>query len=244
MNDKKLIVNGRLNPSLTDEELLSLEGESLKEATWYMMVSIRSGDHPFRNDVHPINPRIYRMCYERTDVPSYIYEELHIDTLAKLQTLLDARKNLKSQYTREMWLIEHKQGRDIYNSQKELNFSGRFNLTVEQLCGFISARGSWNDFQVGDVIRAVRKLDEKAPRYQYGVNNPNTGFKGHQWQIEGDYIFLVSPYLGDDKAKEAWAIFFSTFEVMFEGAKADSIQSKKINNGVTDCGFEFYAWWD
>ena len=245
METKQLIVNGSLNPSMTSEELLQLEGEDLIQAAWYIQVSITRGYSLFYPEVMYLHAEIYAKICEEVKIPCYTHADLHTNTKEKLDVLLKAKEAIKIRYMVDLEFKEAHQGRELYRLQKELNFKGRFDLTPFQLMGYISARGNWNCFETVPVKRAIRKLELSVPVRDFGINNPNTGMREHQWSIENDYIYLKSPYLSQREGEsDKWAIFFSTFEVSMEGAKADSIQSSKTTNGASITGFEFYAWWD
>jgi hypothetical protein len=135
-------------------------------------------------------------------------------------------------------------GQQIYKARTDLGFGGFLEMDINRLKGFIQAGGSWNEFNVTLVNSALSTQDARAPRMDYGVNNPNTGYKMHTWKVTGEYITMFFKY-ADEKTKDRIIEFFDqVFKPQAEIAKADSVRFEIIDYPNNHYSVELIMWWD
>lgn len=238
INGKELIVNGCLNKTLTLTELLGFDFEAKRTAVHYLQVGGEYRHH---------HPEIDADIFEPLK-PLYDYKQLHAFTEVELNLALkDVYDRVQLHLKKMLALSEvyhYRLGRDIHEAAKKLKFRGEFELTKAQLKGFVSAIGNWNDFHTERVKQVIDKLHETAPRMNYGVNNPNTGYIKHKWSIQnGEYICLYYEYCYEAEIMEInkW---FKSVQGLKETCKADSFRLQVDEIDKNGFSARLVMWWD
>ena len=170
-------------------------------------------------------------------------EEADLDSLfTEIRGLFDAhQKRLESLSEQKRYVM----GQNFWHTQKECGMGGMIETDFSRAQGYISAIGSWNDFNVSSVNHAIRMIEAKAPRQDYGPNNPNTGRKIHKWKVtpNGAYVVLAYDFI-DRKTRESIEEFLPTWKSIGKGAKADHAWIEFGTHGNGYYGVELYWWWD
>ena len=137
-------------------------------------------------------------------------------------------------------------GQKIHKAQKELGFGGMITLDKDRMKGYISAGGNWNDFDSLEVSYAIGKLDTLAPRKDYGPNNPNTGYKEHEWKsvISTEYVIMEYDFICEKQLNRIKEFYKTHWEPVGKSIKADSIRHEVTEHGDNYFGIELIWWWD
>lgn len=231
------IINGSVNPRLTFEEFQTLPFDTKRRVVWGLMVSMEF-PHCF--------PEVDRKCF----VP---YEKKWEHSSITPETADDLFKGVKEAYAKhnarmvnETSALHFRLGEQIWEAQKTLGFGGWLNLSKHRLAGYINSCGSWNDFKHNEVILACFAMDARAPRKDYGPNNPNTGQSMHKWKtVHGcEYIVMEFEFVDQKEVDRILHFFRTEWEPRGKGAKADSIRHEVVDHGHGYYGVELIWWWD
>lgn len=233
------IINGSVNPNLTQELFNELPFDTKRGVIWNIMVSMG-----FAHCFPGVDPRCYEKLEEKFEYSS-ITEENANDLFATMRERYKAQHNRMLGKTKDLY---YELGKKIHAAQKELGFGGYVQLDAYRLKGYISAGGSWNDFNSSNVGAAVSRMDSLAPRRDYGVNNVNSGHPMHQWKVvhSCEYVILSYEFI-DNKDLERVKTFYSEhWESKGKNIKADSVRIdiQKLDDSGTYYTVELIWWWD
>jgi hypothetical protein len=231
------IINGSTNPRLTREIFETLPFETKRGVVWNIMVSMEFA-HCF--------PGVDHRCFEKPE-EKYDYSSITEENANELFT--EMREKFTKQHNKMLAKthdLQYELGKKIYAAQSELGFGGYINLDAWRLKGYISAGGSWNDFNCNSVGAAITRMENLAPRRDYGVNNPNTDATMHKWKSvhRCEYVILEYEFI-DGKDVERIKTFYSEhWEPKGRSIKADSvrIEVEELGNGYYSV--ELIWWWD
>lgn len=171
--EKHLIVNGSINPSISDEELIEHFGqEEWLTVAHYTQVEM--------NVYHKVESK-------------YKYEELKTDTRARMLELRKTLRNLEAEKRQELDDKDFKEGAAIYNFLGSTRCVGAHQLhfSPSQAKGYISQSSSWNNFNPDKMIDVINEIEGLNFRCDYGINNPNSGREVFSWRSYRDYWILV-----------------------------------------------------
>ena len=216
--NKKMIVNGSLNKTITEYEFLNnFSLEEQKQGLWYKSVGVG--------------------CF----IPYVKIQEINtkegiMNAFDKLEYQEEIRKREESQK-------EYFQGQKIRQAQKELSFGGSLRLSYYQILGYVSQIGNWNDFDIYKVIPLIDRIQKEVPKMDYGVNNPNTGNDLHQWEtVGGAYINVCFDSI-NEKDKERVVRYFNDHDFKFSSrASSARIEVNNLPNNRYEVKYIF--WWD
>lgn len=237
VNGKDLICNGSINKTLTLEELLQFDIEHKHTAIRYLGTA---GE--YAHSFEEIDGNVFTALpplYEYQQIQEFNNEQAN-EALTIVYNRLNEHHELMKQKSHALHI---ELGKKIHGAQSELKFTGEFNLTFGQALGFVSAAGNWNDFKVSKVHHLLKKLHDRAPRVNFGVNNPNTGRIWHTWSIKSDYILMNFGYT-DERGVKILEEWFKTVKYLQNLANVDSF---KLNiESYENDGFEvsLVMWWD
>jgi hypothetical protein len=233
------IINGSVNPNLTQELFNELPFETKKSVIWNIMVSMGFA-HSF--------PGVDHRCYEKPSEEfeySSITEENANDLFSSMREKYKAHHNQMSVRTKELY---YDMGHRIHAAQKELGFGGYVKLDAYRLKGYISAGGSWNDFNSSNVGAAVSRMDSLAPRRDYGVNNVNSGHPMHNWKtvISCEYVILSYEFIDKKDLERVKTFYAEQWEPKGKNIKADSVRIdiQQLDDNGTYYTVELIWWWD
>lgn len=231
------IINGKVNPNLTLEIFKSLTFDRKRDVIWNIIVSMQ-----FAHCFDGIDAR----CFEKKEeIFKYdqIQEEGVDEMYEKVQSQFQAIHNQMLAKTQD---LHFGLGKKIYEVQKELGFGGLISLDVFRMMGYIEACGSWNDFNSKNVSRAISSLDKLAPKKDYGVNNPNTGSKMHQWKTcHGcEYVMLVWDFVDEKDLERIKSFYENDWTSKGRSCKVDSIRIEVNELGDRYFSVELIWWWD
>lgn len=233
------IINGSVNPNLTQELFNELPFDTKRGVIWNIMVSMGFA-HCF--------PGVDHRCYEKPDeefLHSSIAEENANDLFSNMREKFKAHHRRMLAKTKDLY---YDLGGKIYHAQKELGFGGYVQLDAYRLKGYIDAGGSWNDFKSSDVGAAVSKIDNLAPRRDYGVNNPNSGIPMHQWKVvhSREYVILTYEFIGKKDLEGIKTFYAEHWEPKGKGIKADSVRMEidELDENGNYYSVELIWWWD
>lgn len=231
------IINGSVNPRLTQEIFNDLPFETKRGVVWNIMVSMG-----FAHSFPGVDIRCYQKLEEEFEYSS-ITEENANDLFATMRERFKASHERMLDKTN---VLHYELGEKIYHAQKELGFEGYINLNAWRLKGYISAGGSWNDFDSNKVGAAITKMDNLAPRRNYGVNNPNTGLPMHKWKTIHScaYVILEYEFIVEEDVENIRSFYNEHWEPKGRSIKADSIriEVEELGNGYYSA--ELVWWWD
>ena len=231
------IINGSLNPNLTQELFNELPFETKKSVVWNVMVSMG-----FAHCFPGVDPRCYEKLEEKFEYSS-ITEENANDLFAELRERYKAQHNRMLGKTKDLY---YELGNKIYHAQKELGFGGWIGLDAWRLKGYLSAGGSWNEFDHNKVGAAITRMDNLAPRRDHGVNNPNSGHTMHQWKTvhRCDYVVLEYEFIDAKDLERIKKFYEEHWDAKGISVKADSVRMdvQEIGNGYFSV--ELIWWWD
>lgn len=178
----------------------------------------------------------------------YEYDEIHNASDEELDVILRTinvawvnRYKELLQKTRELHFAN---GVQIHIAQSKYHFGGFLEMDGPTLEGYLSMMGSWNNFDSTKVNMAINSLDGRAPRMDYGVNNPNTGRIKHKWSTTGEYVTMKFDYVGEREAEKIISFFHSEWETKGREIKADSIRYELNDLGHGHFSVELIMWWD
>jgi len=231
------IINGKVNPNLTLEIFQLLPFEKKRDVIWNIIVSMQFV-HCFEGvDARCFNKGEEIFNYEQIQEEGVdeIYKEVSSQFRSKHNRMLAKTRNLHFEL-----------GKKIYEVQKELGFGGLITLDSSRLRGYIEACGSWNDFNSSNISKAIPQLERLVPKRDYGINNPNTGSKMHEWKTcyGCEYVMLVWNFVdGKDLAR---------IQIFYEDdwkRKGQSCQADSIRIEINELGNQYYSveliwWWD
>jgi hypothetical protein len=233
------IINGSVNPNLTQELFNELPFETKRGVVWNVMVSMGFA-HCF--------PGVDHRCYEKLSEEfeySSITEENANDLFAEVRERFKAQHNRMLAKTKD---LHYDLGGKIYQAQKELGFGGFVELDAYRLKGYLSAGGSWNDFNHSAVGAAVSRMDNLAPRKDYGVNNPNSGHPMHKWKTvhNCDYVILSYEFIDNKDLERVKAFYAEHWAPKGKSIKADSVRIdvNHLDDSGTYFSVELIWWWD
>ena len=235
------IINGSVNPRLTPELFKELNKATKRQVIWNLLVSLQFA-HSFPEVDHRVfEPSPFKVAQED------IWNDGEEPALDRLFA------TTKKEYMDHHVLMRAKTssfyqglGRRIYEAQTELGFGGMMELDKDRLIGYISACGSWNDFNSTDVINAITGMHDLAPRADYGPNNPNTGSIKHKMKtVHGcEYVIITYDFV-DEKMLGAIREFYKRhWEPRGKSIIADSIrmEENKLDHGYYEVNLIW--WWD
>jgi hypothetical protein len=231
------IINGSVNPNLTQELFNELPFDTKKSVIWNIMVSMGFA-HSF--------PGVDYRCYEKPDeefLYSSITEENANDLFSTMREKYKAHHRRMLAKTKDLY---YDMGQKIHSAQKELGFGGYVQLDAYRLKGYIDAGGSWNDFKSGVVGAAISKMDSLAPRRDYGVNNPNSGMSMHQWKVvhSCEYVILSYEFIDKKDLEKVQAFYIEHWEAKGRSIKADSVRIEINELDGNYYTVELIWWWD
>jgi hypothetical protein len=231
------IINGSVNPNLTQELFNELHFESKRRVIWNIMVSMGHA-HCF--------PGVDYRCYEKPDeefLYSPIAEENADELFSTMREKFKAHHRMMLAKTKD---LHYDMGQRIHSAQKELGFGGYVQLDAYRLRGYIDAGGSWNEFKSGVVGAAVSKMDSLAPRKDYGVNNPNSGMSMHQWKVvhSCEYVILSYEFIDKKDLERVQAFYTEHWEPKGRSIKADSVRMEINELDGNYYTVELIWWWD
>ncbi len=237
------IINGSVNPRLTPELFKDLDKAAKRQVIWNIQVSLGFA-HCFPEvDYNIFQPSDFKVAYDDVfnDNPD---GELDLDKL-----FVTVREQYNAHHNRMLTKTANHHfelGKRIYAAQKELGFGGWIELDKNRMQGYISACGSWNDFDSSKVSHALAKLDRSAPRMNYGANNPNTGSKIHKWKtVHGcEYLVMEFDYIDEKVLERVKEFYKKDWEPIGRSIKADSIRYEIVEHGGNYFGIELIMWWD
>lgn len=231
------IINGSVNPRLTRDQFLTLDNEDKLRVLWAMACSMRYPHSHYDMDRDAFTPG-----------PEYLYSELADGDLDQKYD------RIKEQLTRHIaenkaasWRLQCNLGIEIKRQQQLLGFGGLLEMSAPKLQGYFQQSGSWNEFEPGKVNAAIAKLEERAPRVNYGPNNPNTGAPMHKWKTSGDYLVMTFSYVSEVDLDRIKTFYKECWHVEGLAIKADSIrwESEAVNVvGDERYDVELILWWD
>ena len=232
------IINGSFNPRLTHDQFKGLDRETKIGFLRRVLVSME-----FANSFHDIERSVFFKPETKFRHDDLQAEGVDLDSLFTEITgaFYSHQKRLESLSGERRYAM----GQNFWHAQKEFGMGGMIETDFSRAQGYISAIGNWNDFNVSSVNHAIRMVEAKAPRQDYGANNPNTGRKMHKWKVtpNGEYVMLVYDFI-DKKTKERIEEFFATWQTIGKGTKADSIRIEIEDHGNGYYEVELYWWWD
>ena len=233
------IINGSVNPNLTQELFNELPFETKRSVVWNIMVSMGHA-HCF--------PGVDYRCYEKSDeefLHSSVTEENANDLFSSMREKFKAQHRRMLAKTKD---LHYDMGQRIHAAQNELGFGGYVQLDAYRLKGYIDAGGSWNDFKSGAVGAAVAKIDKLAPRRDYGVNNPNSGIPMHQWKVvhSCEYVILSYEFINKKDLERVQAFYTEHWEPKGRSIKADSVRMEidEVDENGNYYTVELIWWWD
>lgn len=237
----KPIVNGSANPNLTLELFAELDMATKHQVIWNIVVSLEFA-HCFPDVDHKVFQKSdYTLKYD--ELQSYSSE----DTLNKLY--VEVRDQYDAHYNKMKTATANHRfelGKKICQAQKELGFGGWMALDKDRMQGYISAGGSWNDFDSSKVSHAIGKIDRLAPRKDYGPNNPNTGYTEHKWKsVSGnEYVVMEYEFVNESQLNRVKEFYKTHWEPVGKSIKADSVRFEETSHGNGYHGIELIWWWD
>jgi len=233
------IINGSVNPNLTQELFNELPFETKRGVIWNIMVSMG-----FAHSFPGVDPRCYEKLEEKFEYSS-ITEENANDLFATMRERFKAQHNRMLAKTHD---LHYELGGKIYHAQKELGFGGYVELDAYRLKGYLAAGGSWNDFNHGTVGAAVSRMDNLAPRRDYGPNNVNSGHPMHKWKTvhRCEYVILSYEFIEKKDMERVKAFYHEHWEAKGRDIKADSVRIdiQQHDNSGTYYTVELIWWWD
>ena len=239
MESIKPIINGKVNPNLTNELFNELPFETKKSVVWNIMVSMGFA-HCF--------PGIDTRCYEKFSEEfkhSSIVEENVDDLFVSVKGKFKQHHDRMLAKTKD---LHYELGGKIYKAQRELGFGGFIELDAYRLKGYLSEGGSWNDFNHRSVGEAITIIDGIAPRKDYGVNNPNTGLPMHTWKTNNrcEYVVLCYDFIGKEDIERIKSFYVERWEPLGRSNKADSVRIdvEQLDDSGTYFKVELIWWWD
>lgn len=187
--EKKLIVNGSVNPSITLDEILEHFGtKDYIDAAWNIAVhlNVYYGQDLVSHD---------SVCEAPKESLVQQWENFEVAKRVKQQELADK---------------EFKEGKELFNFIKNFNNQSKsfefcdpsIPMSPNQALGYFSNTEQWNHYSSSLVSRAVNKIESFSIRADYGVNNPNTGNLITTYVKSGDHL-LVSFKVTEEK-QDAW----------------------------------------
>jgi hypothetical protein len=231
------IINGSVNPNLTQELFNELPFDTKKSVIWNIMVSIG-----FAHSFPGVDPRCYEKLEEKFEYSSIIEEDAN-DLFATMRERYKASHNRMLGKTKDLY---YELGKKIHAAQKELGFGGYVQLDAYRLKGYIDAGGSWNDFNSSNVGAAVSRMDSLAPCRDYGVNNPNSGHPMHQWKVvhSCEYVILSYEFIDKKDLEKVQAFYIEHWEAKGRSIKADSVRIEINELDGNYYTVELIWWWD
>jgi hypothetical protein len=233
------IINGSVNPNLTQELFNELPFDTKRGVIWNIMVSMG-----FAHCFPGVDPRCYEKLEEKFEYSS-ITEENANDLFATMRERYKAQHNRMLGKTKDLY---YELGGKIYHAQKELGFGGYVELDAYRLKGYLAAGGSWNDFNHGTVGAAVSRMDNLAPRRDYGVNNVNSGTPMHKWKTvhRCEYVILSYEFIDKKDLERVKTFYAEHWESKGKNIKADSVRIdiQKLDDSGTYYTVELIWWWD
>lgn len=234
---KEPIVNGSINKTLTVEEAKQFDYETKKRMCWYFVVGIN-----YHHSFNDVNDAVF---FQTNELPTYedikSCSENEIDeVLEYLMDIYNHKYQALKTSNRENGIAK---GREIRKQQSLLGFGGFLKMDYTRLIGYVLEEGGWNEKEPQAVCDMIEKLEEAAPRMNYGVNNPNTGGKKHYWTTTGEYITLCYDYVSEKEMEEIMK-FYNLFEVLARNCNADSIRNEITEHPHKHFGIELIMWWD
>lgn len=228
------IINGNVNPRLTPEIFAELEPEVQAQVIWNLKVNGEFA-HCFEDIDREVFIKIPTGSHEDHPDPVENFKRVK-ETLAKHHNYMRVKTSER----------RFELGQRIHAAQRELGFGGMIQMDVDRLQGFVQAGGSWNDFKVSDVNSGIRYLEAKAPRRDYGPNNPNTGRPFHNWKISPstEYIVLEYDFLDKNQFDQVWNFYHQEFQPKARTMKADSCRFEEHDLGNGYFSAELILWWD
>ena len=233
------IINGSVNPNLTPDLFNELPFETKRGVVWNVMVSMGFA-HCF--------PGVDTRCYEK---PTEVFEHSSITEEKANELFVSLKEKYKNHHNKMLSKTKdlyYELGYKIYKAQSELGFGGFIELDAHRLKGYLSAGGSWNDFNHSNVGAAVSKIDSLAPRRDYGVNNPNTGYTMHSWKTNHrcEYVILNYEFIDKKDLERVQAFYKEHWEPKGKSIKADSVRIDVTQHDDSGTYFsvELIWWWD
>ncbi|WP_210499632.1 hypothetical protein [Vibrio crassostreae] len=226
--EKKLIVNGSLNTTITLEEILTHypTSKDLATAAWNIIVKL--------NVYHKIQ-----------DLPTY--KEVEADARNVLQTVWKLNEKIMVEKKAESHLAEMEEGKQIFNFFKATPIRSKsfkfekpeIPMSPSQATGYLSMTGEdFNYYTAANMQKALEKIEALNIRQDYGVNNCNTGKEITTYVRNGDH-WLVS-FSVSERQQE---VFLKTYEseliCIGRQAKADVSRIETSKFDVT-----LVLWWD
>lgn len=228
------IINGSVNPRLTPEIFAELTPEVQAQVIWNLKVSGEFA-HCYQDIDREVFEKIPTGFHKDHPDPVENFKQIK-DTLAKHHNYMRSK-------TRDR---RFELGKKIHQAQRELGFGGFIQMDADRLQGFVHAGGNWNDFNANDVNSGIRHLEAKAPRREYGVNNPNTGQGFHTWKISPstEYLVLEYEFLDKDQFEMVWDFYHKEFQSVARPLRADSCRFEEHDLGNGYFSAELILWWD
>lgn len=223
--EKKVIVNGSINPSITLDEILEhYTANEFKDAAWNIAVKL---DVYFGQKLATYD----EVCAEPREMLIKLWGELEKATNAK------AKEKASQEFQEGLELFAFLDKFKIKTDSVAFRHP-EFPMTPNQALGFLSTYEQWNNYDSQKIASAVRKIEDLNIREDFGVNNPNTGSEITTYLKKGD-CFIVSFKVSERQHDEWVKKHEASVTTILTGAAPDSVRVIKGKFDIT-----FVAYWD
>lgn len=242
VNGKQPISNGSINASLTLAELLKFDIG--RKAGFIHNLNV-SGEfaHSFKDIENVIFEKLEPVCTwkQRRDLLEKL-DELSIDAALTL-TFENYQKHAARMQAKTSDYL-YNLGYEMPDICQKFKIRGELKMALPQLQGYIAKSGSWNDFNVSNVSKALQHIENTFPRVNYGDNNCNTGRKQHEFSIMSDYIFTSVTYVNGRELEVIKKWFEENKNEIQRTSKCDSIRFESNDYEHDGHDFKLVMWWD
>lgn len=242
VNGKEPICNGSINNSLTLEELLQFD---LGRKAGFIHNLNVSGEfaHSFKDIESSIFEKLEPVCtWQKANELLQQLDERSIDEALKL-TFNNYQKHAQMLLAKTSDYL-YNLGYEMPDVCKKFKIRGELQMALPQLLGYIAKGGSWNDFNVANVSKALQHIENTFPRKNYGQNNCNSGSKQHEFSIMSDYIFCAVQYVNGNELEVIKKWFEENKNQLQRVSKCDSIRFESNDYEHDGHDFKLVMWWD
>ncbi len=178
---KQLIVNGKLNPSLTTQEFgeIASEQNRLLDACWNIVVEMTSN----YNSPTSLN---WKDAPNHDALGKMIFENESKKPVEVAVEIFEKYKTFQSEHKALTYLADINKGETLGASLKAFcPTAGELLVTTGQLTGLLRTFiESFNNFNKGTMSCVANAVNELNITNNYGVNNPSTGLPCTFWNID------------------------------------------------------------